>query len=224
MNYAISDIHGCFDEFMEMLEKIKFSEKDTLYVLGDVFDRGPEPIKTLKYIMKHKNIKMLLGNHEAMMMDALEIGLKSDKELWLQNGGFSTLADLHDLKEEEIKEILTFLHSLPLYFIVNNMLLVHAGINSFKVDPKKTLEENLKKQTAEDLLWVRRNFIVWPTGLKNKVIFGHTPISIMRTGKAFIWFDEKDEDKIGIDCGLVFGGKLGCLNLDNMEEYYVDKH
>ena len=44
----ISDIHGCFDEFMQMLDLINFSSADELYVLGDVIDRGPEPIKCLQ--------------------------------------------------------------------------------------------------------------------------------------------------------------------------------
>ena len=45
MRYLISDIHGCFDQYQTLLAKIGFSDKDELYVLGDVVDRGPEPIK-----------------------------------------------------------------------------------------------------------------------------------------------------------------------------------
>jgi serine/threonine protein phosphatase 1 len=43
----MSDIHGQYDMFMELLDKIKLKEIDTLYILGDVLDRGPHPIKTL---------------------------------------------------------------------------------------------------------------------------------------------------------------------------------
>lgn len=47
MHYVMSDLHGCYQEYREALEKINFNEQDTLYVLGDVVDRGPEPIKLL---------------------------------------------------------------------------------------------------------------------------------------------------------------------------------
>ena len=44
MIYFMSDIHGCYKEYMELLEKIHFSDEDELYVVGDVVDRGPEPV------------------------------------------------------------------------------------------------------------------------------------------------------------------------------------
>lgn len=56
MNYVISDIHGEYKKFIALLEKINFSEKDTLYVLGDVVDRSAEPIKVLQYMMIRQNI------------------------------------------------------------------------------------------------------------------------------------------------------------------------
>lgn len=62
--YVMSDIHGRYDVFIKMLNKIKFTDKDTLYVIGDVFDRGPESIRTSLYIMSKENIIMLAGNHE----------------------------------------------------------------------------------------------------------------------------------------------------------------
>lgn len=52
--YVMSDIHGCFDEFMQMLDLISFGSADELYVLGDVIDRGPEPIKCLLWRSERK--------------------------------------------------------------------------------------------------------------------------------------------------------------------------
>ena len=54
--YVISDIHGQYDMFMELLDKIRLKESDTLYVLGDVLDRGPHPIRTLKRLMEMSNL------------------------------------------------------------------------------------------------------------------------------------------------------------------------
>lgn len=66
MKYVMSDIHGCYETFLKMLKRIKFSNNDILYILGDVVDRGPEPIQALQYIMNKKNIFMIKGNHEVI--------------------------------------------------------------------------------------------------------------------------------------------------------------
>ena len=64
MHYAISDIHGCYDKYISMLEKIGFNDGDTLYFLGDAVDRGPDGVKILLDMMARKNVVPLLGNHE----------------------------------------------------------------------------------------------------------------------------------------------------------------
>ena len=64
-NYACSDIHGLKERYDHMMEYIK--EEDTLYLLGDVIDRGKDGIAILLDVMKRKNVVMLLGNHEYMM-------------------------------------------------------------------------------------------------------------------------------------------------------------
>ena len=71
MIYVMSDIHGCGKAYHEILRKIKFCDTDHLYILGDVIDRGPDGISTLEDIMRRKNVTMLLGNHEHMMLEAL---------------------------------------------------------------------------------------------------------------------------------------------------------
>ena len=64
MVYAMSDLHGCYDLYIKMLEKINFSDEDTLYILGDIVDRGPDGIKIYQDMMKRKNVIPLLGNHD----------------------------------------------------------------------------------------------------------------------------------------------------------------
>ena len=49
--YVISDIHGEYGKFMELLDMIHFSNEDIQYVLGDVVDRGKNPVKTLLWMM-----------------------------------------------------------------------------------------------------------------------------------------------------------------------------
>lgn len=103
--YVISDIHGNYDAYMEILKKIHFSDEDMLYVLGDILDRGPNPIKVILDLMKRYNVVCLAGNHEYMALECLQFLLKeiTDKNLeeldshivgkllnWQQNGAVAT--------------------------------------------------------------------------------------------------------------------------------------
>ena len=116
MIYAVSDIHGCYDAWLRLLEAISFSGSDTLYVLGDMVDRGPEPVGLLRDMMARSNVIPLLGNHEYMMASVLrrllveitddnaESYLTSDDLMayaaWMENGAGTTLAQLRRLSRE----------------------------------------------------------------------------------------------------------------------------
>ena len=73
--YVVSDIHGYYDLFIKLLEKINFNQDDLLYIIGDICDRGPDTLKLIFYIQKHDNIILLKGNHEYMMQEALYYGI-----------------------------------------------------------------------------------------------------------------------------------------------------
>ena len=94
MIYVMSDIHGHKKEFDSLLEQIQFSDEDTLYVLGDVADKGSEPIAILKQIMTPPNMKMLLGNHETV---------------WENNAGRYTQRKFEQETEVDQKAIIQFL-------------------------------------------------------------------------------------------------------------------
>ena len=66
--YVISDIHGQYDMFIELLDKIQFQNTDTLYILGDILDRGQHPIKTLMKLMEMPNVICIVVNHEYMAL------------------------------------------------------------------------------------------------------------------------------------------------------------
>ena len=71
MTYVLSDIHGNLRRFESIMAQINLQPDDTLYVLGDVIDRYPDGIKILRQIMQMPNAKMLIGNHEYMMLKAI---------------------------------------------------------------------------------------------------------------------------------------------------------
>ena len=52
--YAISDIHGCFDEFMEVLDQVQFGDGDELYILGDLVDRGEQVGACVEWLVEHE--------------------------------------------------------------------------------------------------------------------------------------------------------------------------
>lgn len=70
--YVVSDIHGKYDKFIEVLDKINLKEEDTLYVLGDILDRGKHPIKVMLKLMEMKNVICIVGNHELMAIRCMD--------------------------------------------------------------------------------------------------------------------------------------------------------
>ena len=68
--YVMSDIHGCYDELMKILEKIQFSSDDTLIIAGDYMDRGSQSLEILDWILDvPDNVILLKGNHDAEFVD-----------------------------------------------------------------------------------------------------------------------------------------------------------
>ena len=111
MIYVMSDLHGEYDKFIKMLDKIDFSDEDTLYILGDVLDRGKDAIKIIDYIRENNNIHLLMGNHELLFVMAYD-----NPEYmvhWIQNGGSSTYIELAErgfgyMKKLILKSVIEF--------------------------------------------------------------------------------------------------------------------
>lgn len=233
MIYAMSDIHGMYDKFKQMLEKINFSDEDTLYILGDIVDRGPNPIAVLKDIMDRQNVYPVMGNHDLLALDILKklcVDIEADnienqlnavlfEEIneWYLNGGQTTNNDFLKLTKEERADILDYISSFPLCEIAETnektFILVHAGLGNFRKGKK------LREYTAEELLETRSNYNVKYFDDDNIfVVSGHTP-TLAITGKAEIYHKCNN---IAIDCGANFEkGRLACICLDNLNEFYV---
>ena len=85
--YVISDIHGQYDMFIELLDKIQLQDTDMLYILGDILDRGPHPIKTLMKLMEMPNVICIVGNHEYMALECLEFLMKEITDMSIEELG-----------------------------------------------------------------------------------------------------------------------------------------
>ena len=215
--YVMSDIHGMAELFKRMLEQIRFSDEDTLYILGDMIDRGPDPAGILDFAMSHGNVIALKGNHE----DGFVQWYESVGDKMRQRYYYNTYDVLEDCDEtrEKIPEYVCFMKSLPLYRKVKaegrRYLMAHAST-----------EEILR-------IWKRKERLLWDTSLIDRQtgipgyvsIVGHVPTFIIRgypKEPASVWHSPNGRI-IDVDCGAAFGemgGRLGCLCLETGEEYY----
>ena len=132
--YVTSDAHGHVRALDEALSKISLTSDDTLYVLGDMIDRGPDPVGVIKLVRSLPNAHVLKGNHEQIMLDAIIGQDPLDAETWDINGGWTTREQLNDMEFEAYEELVRWMAALPLYAVVETAerpyLLVHAGIQT----------------------------------------------------------------------------------------------
>ncbi len=119
-DYLIGDIQGCYNSLQSLLKKIKFSlDKDQLFFLGDVINRGSQSLETLRFIKQNTdNTSMVLGNHDFHLLACVFGGVNPNKK--------DTFTDIINAKDSS--ELLDFLIQQPLFINHNNALMVHAGI------------------------------------------------------------------------------------------------
>ena len=220
--YAVGDIHGCYDQLVELVNMIDSDAQGREYkiiFLGDYIDRGPKSKQVIDYLMeldKGKHI-FLKGNHEDMLVNAIvtesSIYLV---DLHLNNGGKETAQsygidvsqyDCNEIRPTQTKQFLIdykkalgfhleWIKSLKLYYVENNYVFVHAGIH-----PLRSMEE----QDEQTLLWTRKLKEIDFYGYKYKVVHGHT--AILKP--------EVTNTRINIDTGCCWTKKLTAAIIKN---------
>ncbi|MCI1763126.1 metallophosphoesterase family protein [Heyndrickxia oleronia] len=226
---AISDIHGCYEEFIELLKITEYDpRKDQLFLLGDYVDRGKDSRKVIEKIMElvSNGAIALRGNHDDWFLCFLND--PSNVEYYLTQGiggfntfisylGFDNIKSENDINnavskiKEKYSSHVKFLLDLPYYYETKDYIFTHAGINPFVLDWKNDMQS---------LNWIRWDFINNPTNLLTQtVVFGHTTCRTIHNSND-IWVSN---DKIGIDGACCFGGQLNCLEITDKElnQYHV---
>ncbi len=222
MTYVISDIHGSYGKLKEMLEMIRFSDDDLLYVLGDMVDVGDEPIEVLLDFSMRSNVYPIIGECDLRAakllsaFDKMSRGGEPDGEciaemsVWVNEGGKPTLEGFRILDDDMKEGIIDYLTDCTLYeeLTVNgkDYLLVHAGIADFS--PDTDIDDYQPEDFVSEPLDSGRRYFEDKT-----IIVGHTPTE---SGKI-----EYGNGSIMIDCGVSCGGKLACLRLEDGKEFYV---
>lgn len=221
---VISDIHGHYDELVELLEKLQVNEaEDMIVFLGDYVDRGPkskEVLQLIKNITERKSSIAIMGNHDYRFVRWIEKEGNGINDYDYMETLCSFMMDkaLEEVKEYILmaySEEIEFLKTLPYYYEDDDYIYVHAGLDLNKKDWKETSEK--------DMMEIRIDFYGNKTKLNKKVIFGHTPCRLLH-GDNSIFFEN---DKIGIDGGIGYNYQLNALVIhDNgsLEEYFVKKH
>jgi serine/threonine protein phosphatase 1 len=193
---AIGDIHGCRLPLRDLLAQVAPTAADQLVFLGDYVDRGPDSAGVIEDLLELRarlpRTVFLCGNHEQMLLDVLAGG---DPSTFLLNGGTQTIVSYraHGGWPPPPAHC-EFLHGLAISFETDEFIFVHAGLR-----PRIPLE----RQDPDDLLWIRAEFLQAEADWGKAVVYGHTPATDVLLGK----------DRLGLDTGCVFGGRLTCCDV-----------
>ena len=203
---VVGDIHGCYDELTQLLEKVNFGEDDRVVAVGDLITKGPKNREVLELFMTDARFSTVIGNHDLALRrkwNGEKIKLKPSQK-----------ATHKELKRE--KEVyVSFLNKLPFTIDLDTHLVVHAGLRP---------NVELYSQTTDDMTRLRslgkdlesRNGTPWYDVYDGDkvVIFGHWPSPEPRRGKK----------AIGLDTGCVYGHNLTAYIIETDEFVSVPAH
>lgn len=211
--YVIGDVHGCSRTLRKMVEEaLELGPDDILYLLGDYIDRGPDSKGVLDYIMQlfseNYDLRPLRGNHEQLLLDALDD--PSAFLIWKGNGGYKTLQEFGISHPRYLPQrYLDLFSAMPLMHLLDEYLLIHAGLDFSKDDP-------INQSSGNDLLWAR-DYRVVPAKLGDRtLVTGHsrTPLFAIK--------DSLATSHISLDNGCYSKGEIGygalvALDLDTKQ-------
>ncbi len=222
MKYVISDIHGEYDLFLQLLDKIHFNEQDTLYICGDMIEKGKYSTKVLSYVYHHSNMKCILGNHEHEFLKYyhyLKKTYSSKEEILISIKQYFE-------SEEVTIELIEWLSTLPYYIEEKEFICVHAGVPLDKYQHIYPLNEVSIEEFIYDRDFKEPEMIPINSPC---VFFGHTPTNtIIQEPKIIAYkrdhsLDNKIQNysKVHLDLGTWMTHVLGCFCIDTCLCHYV---
>ena len=151
--YVTSDAHGHVRALDAALSAASPATDDEIYFLGDMVDRGPDPLGVIGLVRSLPGVRVLMGNHERLMLDALACSgaprnsafdlSEFDREAffgwtdWTNNGGATTMAQLETLASEDYADVIGWVASLSLHAATRaggrTFAFAHAGINPIRM-------------------------------------------------------------------------------------------
>jgi serine/threonine protein phosphatase 1 len=193
---AIGDIHGCDAALATLLEWMAVTTVDTVVVLGDIVDRGPQSKQAVERVLglrERCKLVFLLGNHEEMLFNALAGDLAGP---WLRAGGRQTLDSYGGSLDDIPPSHLRFLRSGQSFWETETEIFIHASLEP---------DVSLVNQTADYLRWKRLGGSERPHISGKRVICGH---SSQQDGYPLVF-----DGWACIDTYAHGGGWLSCLDV-----------
>lgn len=227
--YCVSNIHGDYESYRAMLSKIKFCDRDTLYVIGNVIDGGKGSLKILRDMMMRINVIPIIGDHEYMATRCLKYIMEvkahkvkaPDEDMareilnWQNAGGQSTIDEFHKLDEEEQEDVIDYLEEFSLYEEIEaggkDFVLVHGGLENF--DPERDLED----YHIDDVLFTVPDYS--RVYFEDKILVTSRELTSSIKDNPVPDRIYKGNNHIAINCGE--GKSIGTICLDSLEEYYL---
>lgn len=224
---VIGDIHGGFKALKQVLERANVTENDKLIFLGDCVDGWSESSKVIQFLIelsRKQECIFIKGNHDAWTEDWLSFGNAPD--VWLFNGGQSTVDSYSEYSLEELEIHLEFFQKMKNYYVdEENRLFIHAGYSSMHGPEKEVYSSNYRWDRT---LWetavamdkkLSKNSELYPKRLLlyKEIFIGHTPtlhLGIDKpVNKANVW---------NLDTGAAFTGALSIMNVKTKEFWQSD--
>lgn len=194
----IGDIHGCFDEFMELLNKVDYKPGvDVLILAGDLIDRGPKVKQVLEFVMNKPMVYTILANHEWKLLRYLKGSL-----ITVGNGLQTTLDQLNGWMTPKFTE---WLEKLPLVIEWKpGHYLLHAGAHPWKLIHQQQRDFVLYARAFDPKtgkFGMRGDNFWFEFPREERIYFGHMPMD-----KCFV-----SPHAFALDGGCVHGGVLRAL-------------
>lgn len=227
MTYAVSDLHGCSEKYRRLLETVGFCDKDTLYVLGDVVDRGDGGMGILLDMAERPNVIPVIGNHESLALGVMKkisapAAISQSVEhtraytLWMLSGGDVTEQAFRALDRRTQKKVIDYIESFMIYDEISvNGRSFHLSHTLPDYDPAKPIHD----VSYLEFIYGEPDYSV-PYGRDTYFVTGHTMTALIDREYAGRIYQKNNH--VAIDCGASFGYPLGCICLDTMEEVYVE--
>lgn len=228
---VIGDVHGCLEELQELLRVVQYTSDDRLVFLGDLIDRGPDPVGVVRYV-RELGAESVLGNHCEM-----HLRWRAHEDVKLVTGKRNPMRPFSELRAVQNRSFsdqdIKWMKSLPIYIALGGgFVAVHAGMKPGTL---------IHAQERDDMLHIRfvdketlkpiplgESFVPPPGSVMwtdkwdgpESIIYGHfaQPDGPIQTSKKVnppfpvfkdVW--PETVHTIGLDTGCVFGGSLSAM-------------
>ena len=196
----VGDIHGCYDEFIELLEQIGVEETDEIISLGDIVDRGAKSVELFEFFSTRKNARVLMGNHERKHLNGV---LNYAQEIVKIQFG------------ERYEAFLGWVKTLDYFYETEEAIIVHAFFEHDRTLTEQ--QETVLSGATSGTRYLEQKYgtdTYWQTFYKGEkpIIYGHHVVG--------------EEPKVmnntyGIDTGACHGGMLTAIELPGFKIHQI---